>query len=195
MPAAAVRALPSELRSSMQSADFTQNYFELFGMIPAFDLDAGSLQSAQRRLQSIYHPDRHVGADDRARRLSVQMAARVNEAYETLRDPVKRSRYLLEISGAEMADASKTTSDTAFLMEQIELREALDACRQASDGLSRCDEIESRLSARADELAREFVSFFEQGELDVAQDRSRKMQFIQRIQAQLSELRFELEGV
>lgn len=177
----------------MQSSDLTQNYFELFGFPPAFDLDPGMLRSEQRRLQSLYHPDRHVGADARARRLSVQMAARVNEAFETLRDPVKRSRYLLEISGAEIVDESKTTSDTTFLMEQIELREALDACRDAGDGLARCDEIESRLADRADELAQEFVRFFEQRDLGAAQDRSRKMQFIQRIQQQLSELRFELE--
>ena len=78
-------------------------------------------------------------------------------------------------------------------MEQIELREALDACRDASDGLARCDEIESKLVHRANQLAEEFVNFFDQRDLDAAQDRSRKMQFIQRIQEQLSELRFELE--
>ena len=123
----------------------------------------------------------------------MQMAARVNEAYETLRDPVRRSRYLLEISGAELVDESATTSDTAFLMEQIELREALDECRKASDGLNRCDAIEAKLAKRADELAQDFVHCLDQPDLDAAQDRSRKMQFIQRIQQQLSELRFELE--
>ena len=177
----------------MQAPDLKQNYFELFGFTPAFDLDTRTLQSEQRRLQSIYHPDRHVDADERARLMSVQMAARVNEAYETLRDPVKRSRYLLEISGAEMADESTTTSDTAFLMEQIELREALDSCRHADNGLERCDEIETQLVRRADELANNFVALFERGDLEAAQEASRKMQFLQRIHQQLSELRFELE--
>ena len=177
----------------MQTTDFTQNYFELFGVAPNYDVDIAALRSAQRRLQSIYHPDRHVGADARARRLSVQMASRVNEAFETLCDPVKRSRYLLEINGARIADDSATTSDTAFLMEQIELREALEACRDADDALARYDRIETDLERRASELAAEFVGHFERGELEAAQHSSRKMQFIQRIQQQLNELRFELE--
>ena len=138
----------------MQTTDFTQNYFELFGVAPNFDVDIAALRSAQRRLQSIYHPDRHVGADARARRLSVQMASRVNEAFETLCDPVKRSRYLLEINGARIADDSATTSDTAFLMEQIELREALEACRDADDALARYDRIETDLEQIAPDIGR-----------------------------------------
>lgn len=177
----------------MQILDSTQNYFELFGFSPGFELDTGRLHDEQQRLQSVYHPDRYVGASDREKRESVQMAAWINQAYETLRDPVKRSRYLLEINGAELLDESTTTADTGFLMEQIELREALDACRESSNGLNCCAEIETQLEQRASELAAEFVGFFEQGDLDSAQHSSRKMQFIQRIQDQLAELQFELE--
>ena len=177
----------------MQSPDLSQNYFELFGLQPAFDLDTGSLQAAQQRLQAAYHPDRHVNADDRARRVSVQMAAWINQAYETLIDPVKRSRYLLEINGADIPDDSTTTSDAAFLMEQIELREEIDACREAEDALAQSERIAGRLQQRADDLAREFVDSFEAGELQSALISSRKMQFIQRIQQQLRELQFELE--
>ena len=177
----------------MELHHLSQNYFELFDIPMAFSLDTESLRSTQQRLQSMYHPDRHIAADDQAKRLAVQIAARVNEAYETLCNPVKRAHYLLEVSGADLVNESTTTSDTVFLMEQIELREALDACREADDGLSRCSNIEARLLHRADELACEFEHYFGLSDLDAAQDRSRKMQFIQRIQAQLSELRFELE--
>ena len=186
----AAKVLLSEPCSSMQIPNSSQNYFELFGFSPSFELDIERLHTEQQKLQSVYHPDRHVSAADQERRLSVQMAAWINQAYETLRDPVKRSRYLLEITGAEMADESATTADSQFLMEQIELRESLDACRQADDGLDRCDEIEVRLRQRATELASEFVECFNEGNLDAAQDRSRKMQFVQRIQEQLAELQF-----
>lgn len=177
----------------MQLADFSQNYFELFGLNPVFDLDLSLLHSQHQRLQASYHPDRHVNSGEREKRLSVQMASRINQAYETLRDPVKRSRYLLEIRGARMPDDSETTSDSEFLMEQIELREALEACRGSDDALGCCSRIEAGLIERAGQLAAEFVECFEAGNLDAAGHSSRKMQFIQRIQQQLSDLQFELE--
>lgn len=177
----------------MQSPDFSQTYFELFGLEPVFDLDISDLQVEQKRLQASYHPDRYIGANERDKRLSTQIASWVNQAYETLQDPVKRSRYLLEISGATIPDDSSTTSDTEFLMEQIELREAVEASRQGSDPLGDCQRLESELERRAELLAAEFVSHFESGDLDAAVSSSRKMQFIQRIQQQLSELQFELE--
>lgn len=183
----------TQATSSMQSPDLSQNYYELFGLPATFAIDRGRLQAQQRRLQAEYHPDRHVNGSDRERRLSVQVASWINQAYETLQDPVKRSRYLLEISGADMPDESATTSDTAFLMEQLELREETEACRDDADGLERSRQVATRLQHRADELAQEFVSCFAAGELEQATAISHKMQFIQRIQQQLDELQFELE--
>ena len=177
----------------MQSPELSQDYFELFGLNPVFDIDPASLHAAQQRLQASHHPDRYVGSNEQDKRLSVQIASRVNQAYETLRDPVKRSRYLLEINGATLPDDSATTADTEFLMEQIELREAVEACRQGEDALARSEAIESRLEQRSMELAREFVERFDGGRLDEAIESSRKMQFVQRIQQQLDELQFELE--
>jgi molecular chaperone HscB len=177
----------------MQSPDPGQNYFELFGLKPVFDIDATELRASQQRLQATYHPDRHVSASAADRRASVQMASWINQAFETLRDPVKRSRYLLEINGAELPDESATTGDAEFLMEQLELREAVEGCREDDRPLNCCARIAARLEKRAEELAGEFVAGLEAGRLDEAVENSRKMQFIQRIQHQLSELQFELE--
>lgn len=177
----------------MQSPDFSQNYFELFGLDPLFEVDKSRLQAEQQRLQASYHPDRYIGADERDKRLSTQVASWVNQAYETLLDPVKRSRYLLEINGANIPDDSSTTSDTEFLMEQIELREEVESCRNSEDPLQRCEQIGTRLEQRAGQLAAEFSAYFDAGDLDTAMLSSRKMQFIQRIQQQLSELQFQLE--
>lgn len=162
-------------------------------MNPVFDIDCSRLHAEQQRLQAAYHPDRYVSASEHDKRVSVQVASWVNQAYETLQDPVKRSRYLLEISGADIPDDSTTTSDTEFLMEQIELREQVESCRHGEGGLQRSYQIETQLAHRADELAREFTSHFTAAELDKAVASSRKMQFLQRIQQQLSELQFELE--
>ncbi len=164
--------------------ELSQNYFELLGMPPSFQLDLDALAQNQTRLQAKFHPDRYVNSSERERRLSVQMMALINEAGKTLKNPVSRGAYLLKMNGVELADESETTSDMEFLMEQMQLREELEACRTADDGLECCDAIEARLRHRASEIA---------GEWQQPQEYNRKMQFIQRLQQQLAELQFELE--
>ncbi len=177
----------------MQVLDFKQNYFDLFGIKVSFEVDKMALQVRQQQLQAMFHPDRYVTASEQDRRLSVQQASWVNEAYRTLKDPVNRARYLLKNAGLELNDESQTMSDSDFLMEQIELREQLDSCRNHDDPLSKCDQIEASLKSRLQNLSCEFVQSFESDDLNAARITSRKMQFIQRIQEQVAELQFELE--
>ena len=177
----------------MQSLNLKQNYFDLFGIDVGFDIDKSTLRARQQKLQAEFHPDRFVTGSDHEKRLSVQQASWVNEAYQTLLDPVKRSRYLLKLSGVEVKDESETTSDTDFLMEQIELREELDACRSHAQPLEQCDALELKLQGKLQMLADEFVGNYQAGKFDQAMAISRKMQFIQRLQEQVSELQLELE--
>ncbi len=177
----------------MQALDFNKNYFELFGIEADFNVDKSALHSQQHQLQAMFHPDRFVTASEQDRRLSVQQASLVNEAYQTLINPVKRARYMLKVSGLELNDENETTSDIDFLMEQITLMEQLEACREHADPLAQCDQIEANLKCRAQQLSDEFAHSFEAGDLCGARIISRKMQFIQRIQEQVAELQFELE--
>ena len=177
----------------MQILDLKQSYFNLFGLKLSFDIDIGQLHSEQQRLQAIYHPDRFVNASEQDRRLSVQQAAWINQAFETLSNPVKRARYMLELSGLELNDESETTSDTAFLMEQLAIREEIDECRSDVDPLSCCDHIAGKLHSKAEQFGSEFITSFNQGQLDEARQSSRKMQFIQRILEQLTDFQIELE--
>jgi molecular chaperone HscB len=177
----------------MQILDLKQNYFELFGLDLTFDINLKLLSSAQQRLQAVYHPDRFVNASERDKRLSVQQASWINAAFETLSKPVKRARYMLELNGLELNDESETTSDTAFLMEQIAMREEIEECRSNADPLSCCDHIIEKLRSKAEQFETEFVTNFNQGQLDDARLSSRKMQFIQRIMDQLMDLQIELE--
>lgn len=177
----------------MQVLDFKKNYFELFELEPGFVVDKALLHANQQMLQSAYHPDRYVNANEQDKRLSVQQASWVNEAYQTLSNPVKRARYLLELNGLELNDETETTSDMTFLMEQLELREQLDDCSHQPDPLACCEQIESKIKFRAQQLADEFVENFESDKFENARIISRKMQFIHRIQAQVLELQFKLE--
>jgi molecular chaperone HscB len=177
----------------MQTLDLKQSYFELFGLDLAFEIDVGRLHSEQQRLQAIYHPDRFVNAGEQDRRISVQQASWINQAFETLSNPVKRARYMLELSGLELNDESETTSDTVFLMEQLAIREEIDECRSDADPLCCCDHIASKLRSKAEQFGSEFIASFNQGQLEEARQSSRKMQFIQRILDQLTDFQIELE--
>ncbi|HEX2334423.1 MAG TPA: Fe-S protein assembly co-chaperone HscB [Burkholderiales bacterium] len=109
-----------------------QSYFDLFGLPPAFEVEADGLERSYREIQSRVHPDRFAHAGDAERRASLQWSTRVNEAYRTLKDPVQRARHLLELHGVDVAFETNTAMPADFLAQQMELREALEEAKDAS---------------------------------------------------------------
>ncbi|MFT5220331.1 MAG: molecular chaperone HscB [Planctomycetota bacterium] len=179
----------------MQFPDLKQNYFELFSLPADFRLDINNLRAEQQRLQASFHPDRFVGSDEQQKRMSIQVASWINQAFEILSNDVKRAIYLLEIVGAGEQNEAETTSDTQFLMEQIELREEIEACENVVNTVDCYEKISTRLSQQALELADGFVERLQAEDFTGARKVTHKMQFIQRIQDQLSDLQFELEDI
>lgn len=110
-----------------------QNHFELFGLSAAFGLETEALEHSYREIQSRVHPDRFAHAGDAERRASLQWTTRVNEAYRTLKDPVQRAKHLLELHGVDVAFETNTAMPADFLMQQMELREALESATLAKD--------------------------------------------------------------
>lgn len=172
-------------------ADLGKNYYELFGLPITFDVDPAGLDSRYRELQRRFHPDRFAAASEAERRLSVQMAAQINAAYQTLRDPVTRGRYLLGLSGVRTDEETDTRMDAAFLMEQMELREALDEARQASDRAAVLAQlgrrVEELLELKTAALRRHFAD-----NTDTAREHARnvvrEMQFLQKLAREIEEL-------
>ncbi len=169
--------------------DQNTNHFSLFGLPVAFALDAAALQSVWRELQRQHHPDRHGQADAAGQRQAVQMAARINTAYETLRDPVKRARYLLELAGHGIDGERGTVADTDFLMAQMDLREQLDE----AGSLQEMDALEDEAQDWLDSLLREFPLDYQSQDWLEAADTLRKMQFMTRLLEEIREQRERLE--
>jgi molecular chaperone HscB len=140
-----------------------QNHFELFGLTPRFDLDLSALDRRYRELQREVHPDRFASAPQAEQRASMELATRVNEAYRTLKSPVERARYLLSLHGVDPQFETNTAMPPDFLVQQMELREALEQAIEAENGEKLADlrdrlqggrgalllEIEAQLGARA----------------------------------------------
>ena len=110
-----------------------QNHFELFGLVPAFALEAEALERSYRDVQSRVHPDRFAHAGDAERRASLQWTTRVNEAYRTLKDPLQRAKHLLELRGVDVAFETNTAMPADFLVQQMALRESLEEVVQTKD--------------------------------------------------------------
>lgn len=111
----------------------TRNHFELFDLAPAYSLDIERLEDSYKELQSLVHPDRYAQAADAERRASMQWTTRVNEAYSTLKNPVQRAKYLLELQGVDVGFETNTQMPADFLMQQLETREQLEGALQNKD--------------------------------------------------------------
>jgi molecular chaperone HscB len=116
------------MASPMQLSD---DDFTLFGLPRRHALDATALASQWRALQAQVHPDRFASEGASAQRLAMQWAVRVNEAYQRLKDPLRRGAYLCELHGAPINAENNTAMPGAFLMQQMEWREALDDAADA----------------------------------------------------------------
>ena len=103
--------------------------FTLFDLPRRHALDRGELDRRWRALQSEVHPDRFAAQGDAAQRIAMQWAVRVNEAYQRLKDPLRRGAYLCELAGSPIEAESNTAMPAAFLMQQMAWREALDEAR------------------------------------------------------------------
>lgn len=106
---------------NLQSDDF-----ELFGVKQQFAQDRAALDARWKDLQREAHPDKFAAQGDAAQRVAMQWSVRINEAYQRLKDPLKRAAYLCELAGAPINAHSNTAMPAAFLMQQMQWREDLD---------------------------------------------------------------------
>ncbi len=119
------------------------NDFELFELSPSYALDRKQLDERWKQLQREVHPDRHTTADAQTQRHAMQWSVRINEAYQRLKDPLRRAAYLCELHGAPIQAENNTAMPAAFLMQQMEWREAMDEATTVA-----------QLEAMADEVSR-----------------------------------------
>lgn len=176
--------------------DFSKNFFELFGLPVGFHVDKGELAQRYRELQKVVHPDRFAAAGESSQRLSLQGATMVNEAYDTLRDPLKRGEYLLRLNDVDVDPRQQSLNDRAFLMQQMELREALDEVRDASDPLARLDTLLRSIGGMIETQVAQLAVQFEEADsehLAAAVQTIQKMQFLNKLHAEAEALEADLE--
>ena len=109
------------------------NDFELFGVPVQFAQDRLVLDARWKELQREAHPDKFAAQGASAQRVAMQWSVRINEAYQRLKQPLKRASYLCELGGAPINAETNTAMPPAFLVQQMEWREALDDAKTIED--------------------------------------------------------------
>ncbi|MEI7612794.1 MAG: Fe-S protein assembly co-chaperone HscB [Betaproteobacteria bacterium] len=173
--------------------DFNADHFALFELPPAFRIDSARLDKRYREIQSQVHPDKFANAGDSERRLSLQWATRINEAYTTLKTPLLRAQYLLTLVGHDAEVDNNTAMPAEFLMEQMEWREAVFEARRAreqGDLEQLYHRVKQRMKRRYEELA-ELLD--DQHDYAQAADRVRRLMFLEKLLVEIDDAMAALE--
>jgi molecular chaperone HscB len=172
----------------------SRNYYELFDLPVSFEVDRARLDEHFRSLQRAFHPDKYASGSEREKRLAVQQAAYINEAFQVLKNPIRRGHYLLELKAIPVND-QQSAMDETFLMEQMELREALEEARHSDDPQGAMMHLMQDIEARFERLTEELTGLFvkdSQDALAQAVNTLGKMQFIDRLREEIEEIEDEL---
>ena len=121
--------------ADLQSLGLQANDFALFDLPQRFALDVHDLDARWKALQAQVHPDRFAAQGASAQRVAMQWSVRINEAYQRLKSPLSRGAYLCELAGEAVRAEDNTAMPAAFLMQQMEWREALDEAGRDEDAL------------------------------------------------------------
>ena len=171
---------------NLQSTDF-----ELFDLPVQFAQDRAGLDARWKELQREAHPDKFAAQGASAQRLAMQWSVRINEAYQRLKDPLKRATYLCELNGAPIQAENNTAMPAQFLMQQMEWREALEEAKSVEDL--------ERIAAQTRASQRAQMASIEQA-LDVQKDfaeaarQVRSLMFIERFASEVDARIDQLEA-
>ena len=158
------------------------NDFELFGLAQKFNQDRTAIDARWKELQREAHPDKFAALGVSAQRVAMQWSVRINEAYQRLKDPLRRAAYMCELNGAPVNAEKNTAMPIEFLMQQIEWREALDEADTAEDT--------DKIALQARKYAREQLLKIEQAidtdnDLNAAVEQVRSLMFVERFAAEV----------
>ncbi len=153
-----------------------QNYFELFSLETLFDIDTNALEKEYQIQISNYHPDKFATKTDKEKTQALQNTSLINSAFETLKSPLLRATYLLELRGINAFDEKDTQMNMDFLMSQIELRENLELIEANKDELALDDFIDS-INQKIKENIEKISSLFNLEKLEEIKNLVRELKF------------------
>ena len=158
-------------------------HFALFDLQPSFRLDLDQLAARYRELARQVHPDRFADAGEREQRLALERSACLNEAYQVLKTPSQRARYLLAMRGPELP-LEVTVQDPDFLLQQM----------QDDADLAGVAAFKRRLKAAQEQLNEGFAGCWDdEARREEAERLMRRMQFLDKLSHEVRQLEERLD--
>jgi molecular chaperone HscB len=158
------------------------NDFELFELPQQFGLDRTQLDERWKAMQREAHPDRFAAEGASAQRVAMQWSVRINEAYQRLKDPLKRAAYLCELRGVPVNAETNTAMPAAFLMQQMQWRESLEDTADIGALEDLADEVAAE-RRRVQQALGQLIDAA--GDVQVAVGQVRALMFIERFAAEV----------
>ena len=163
------------------SHDSVPDHFALLGLERRYAIDTDVLEERYRELQARFHPDKFAHQSDADKRAAMQWATRVNEAYQALKQPIRRARYLLELLGQDPQIETNTVMPHEFLLQQMEWREAV-AEAQAGGAIDELEALHVRFRHEMSDRTQEMTKAVDiDNDLAHAVDLLRRMMFIDKL--------------
>lgn len=167
-------------------------HYALFELQPTFDIDLNELSVRYRELARKVHPDRFADAGEAEQRRALEQSANLNEAYQALKSPTRRARYLLKVQGREMP-METTVQDPAFLMQQMHWREELEGLQDEAD-IAGVATFKARLKTAQQDLNTAFAQAWQDdSQRDEAERLVRRMQFLDKLSQEVRQLEERLD--
>lgn len=157
--------------------------FTLFGLPQRQGLQRAEIDTRRRELQAQVHPDRFASEGAAAQRVAMQWAVRVNEAWQRLKDPLTRAAYLCELRGVPVDAERNTAMPAAFLIQQMQWREALDEAQGLADVEGLDEQVAQDEAARLAQLA---TLLDERNDTAAAAEQVRALMFVGRFRADIN---------
>ena len=164
-----------------------QNYFELFSIDVDFSIDLELLESTYQQQIAKFHPDKFATHSDKEKSLALQNTSLINTAFDTLKSPLLRATYLLELQDIDAFDEKDTQMDVAFLMSQIELREQLESIESNKDELELDDFVEN-INQKVSQNIEQIEQLFVVNDLDKIKNLVRELKFYVQLNRQANQL-------
>lgn len=159
------------------------NYFELLRLPVDFEIDLVALNENYRQAQQAVHPDKFATGSDAERRFAIEKTTELNQALQTLKHPLKRAQYLLQLQGLENQESIKNIAED-FLFDQLTLRETLSEINDFTELNVFLAELENKIQ----NLLNQFKNNYQNKELHSAQETVDKLQFLYKLHEQAMQL-------
>lgn len=167
----------------IQPLSHASDYFALLHYpAPTFNISLEDLESRYKNLQVKLHPDRFAVSSPEEKDYSGDQSAAVNQAYDALRQPLRRAQYILTLAGLGACE-SLTITDPELLEAAMEAREEVDAAETQKELKKILEKIEAQESLRVEELA----EAFSKGDLDEAGKGTMFLRYLTRIKEAIIE--------